>query len=214
MQLKSVVLGALLGGALVWAITSGVVSVDPSAAPGGFGGNSTDSENSTSNSSWVDLVGSALAPDELNDTRVERLVWRYTNVERNERGLRNVSYAPRIAEVADDHSANMARHDYIGHTEPNGQTGEERYAGVCDYSGKNYLFGENVGGAWYKEQMQAYGTDDTIYLENESEVARYLVDAWMRSDGHRENMLDAGWTELGVGVNVTDDKVYASQTFC
>lgn len=152
--------------------------------------------------------------DGLNITKTERWVWRYTNAERSQRGLNNVSYAPRVARVARDHSENMATHDYIGHTEPNGETGEERYQGVCDYSGDGYAFGENAAGAYHERSFVAWGTDETVYLATEKEVARYLVNGWMRSEGHRENILHKRWTELGVGIAVSGDEVYASQTFC
>jgi uncharacterized protein YkwD len=152
--------------------------------------------------------------DGLKIIKTERWVWRYTNAERSQRGLNNVSYAPRVARVARDHSENMATHDYIGHTEPNGETGEERYQGICDYSGDGYTFGENAAGAYHERSFVAWGTDETVYLATEKEVARYLVDGWMRSEGHRENILREGWTELGVGVAVSGDEVYASQTFC
>jgi uncharacterized protein YkwD len=152
--------------------------------------------------------------ERLNVTEIERWVWRYTNAERSQRGLNNVSYAPRIADVARAHSEDMAKYDYIGHTEPNGETGEERYQGVCDYSGSGYSFGENVANAYYEQRFTAWGTDETVYLATEKELARYLVDGWMRSEGHRENLLNKEWTELGVGVAVSGDKVYASQTFC
>jgi len=169
---------------------------------------------STSRSEALHQTTAETDDDGLNLTEIERWVWRYTNAERSQRGLNNVSYAPRIASVARDHSENMATHDYIGHTEPNGETGEERYQGVCDYSGSGYTFGENAANAYYERRFVAWGTDKTVYLATEKEVARYLVDGWMRSEGHRENILHEGWTELGVGVAVSGDEVYASQTFC
>lgn len=152
--------------------------------------------------------------DSLNTTKVERLVWKYTNEMRRENGLSEVRYAPRIAELAERHAENMAEYDYVDHTQPNGQTGEERYDSVCDYSGSGYTFGENVNGAWYNEEFEAWGTGEKIRLESESEVARYLVDSWMRSSGHRENILNPEWSEIGVGVAVSGNKVYAAQTFC
>ncbi|WP_233263396.1 CAP domain-containing protein [Halorhabdus sp. CUG00001] len=150
----------------------------------------------------------------LNNTRIGRWIWIYTNIERSQHGLSNVSYAPRIASAAREHSENMAKHDYIGHTEPNGETGEERYQDVCDYTGSGYSFGENAASAYYEESFTAWGTNETVYLTTEKELAKYLVNGWMRSDGHRANILNEEWTELGVGIAVSGNKVYASQTFC
>jgi len=212
MQLKTLVVGALLGGGLVWALTTGVLTVDPSAA--GIAGNGpvagNAGENSTGNSTWQDLVGGALQSDELNDTRVERLVWQYVNQERASSGLSNVSYDTQLASAADQHAANMAEHDYVGHDQPDGGSPDQRYAAACGSQGA----GENANAAYYRTDFTAYGTDETLFLTNESQVAHYLVDSWMRSDGHRENILSAH-AETGVGVNVTDSgKVYAAQAFC
>jgi uncharacterized protein YkwD len=147
--------------------------------------------------------------ESFNRTRVERLVWKFTNEKRVENGLRRVEYAPRIVEPARGHSQNMARHGYVGHTQPNGQTMEERYSGVCRYPG------ENVFGTWYENDFEAWKTGEVKHLTTEKELARYLVNGWMRSEGHRENILTPKWEELGVGIYKRDDgKVFAAQTFC
>jgi uncharacterized protein YkwD len=211
MQLKTLLVGVLLGGGLVWAFTTGVVTVDPSAA--GIAGNGplaeNTSENSTGNSTWEDLAGGALQPDELNDTQVERLVWEYVNQERASNGLSSLSDRSQLSSAADEHAANMAEHDYVGHDQPDGGSPDERYAATCPGGS-----GENANAAYYKDEFTAYGTGETLYLTNESQVAHYIVDSWMRSDGHRENILGS-YEKTGVGVNVTDSgKVYAAQAFC
>jgi uncharacterized protein YkwD len=151
----------------------------------------------------------------LNIAETERLILRYTNEERERRGLSTVDYAPRMASIAREHSANMARNDYIGHTKPSGETGEDRYNSVCDHTGSGYLFGENVASAWHKREFRKWKADGTAYLKTEEDVARYLVNEWMRSEGHRENILNPSWEEMVAGVHVTDNgEVYATQNFC
>lgn len=66
----------------------------------------------------------------------------------------------------------MATHNYIGHTEPNGEAGKERYQDVWDYSGSGYTFGENAANAYYDQRITAWGTGETVYLTTEREVAR------------------------------------------
>ena len=151
----------------------------------------------------------------LNIAETERLILRYTNEERESQGLSTVDYAPRMVTIAREHSANMARNDYIGHTKPSGETGEDRYEPVCDYTGSGYLFGENVASAWHKREFYKWRGDSTAYLESEEDVARYLVNQWMRSEGHRENILNPSWEEMVAGIHVADNgKVYATQSFC
>jgi len=151
----------------------------------------------------------------LNETLVERLIWRYTNEKRAQNGLSNVTYSKELTAPARRHSANMAEHDYVGHTEPNGETAQERYQAYCDYDGSGYVHGENVFGAWYERRMESWKEDRTVYLTTESEVAQYLVNGWMRSEGHRENILHSSWNSMAAGIHVTNEgRVYATQVFC
>jgi uncharacterized protein YkwD len=145
----------------------------------------------------------------FNQTEVERYVWQFTNQKRLENGLNRLEYAPRIVDSARNHAHNMAKNGYVGHTQPNGQTMEQRYSGECRYPG------ENAFGAWYEKNFEAWRTGEMKYVTTEQELARYLVNGWMRSEGHRENILNPRWKELGVGVYKRDDgKVFAAQTFC
>lgn len=212
-----VIVGALLVTGIAGSITLPGIQASLAAADGNYTNTTATGNGVLAETTSPEDQGDtdSNVDDELNTTEVERLVWQYTNEIRTERGLSQVDYAPRIAEAARDHAHNMAQHDYIGHTQPNGQTGEERYQDLCDYEGSGYLFGENAGGTWYKQNILDWETNRTVYLENESEVARYLVTGWLMSEGHRENMLNPEWTEMGVGAAVRDDgKVFAAQTFC
>jgi uncharacterized protein YkwD len=151
----------------------------------------------------------------FNRTALERHIWNFTNEKRIQNGLGRVEYAPRIVDPARNHAQNMAKHDYVGHTQPNGQTGEERYSDVCNYRGSGYSFGENAIAGWYGERFEAWKTGEVVDTEDEKELAKYLVEGWMNSQGHRENILNPSWGELGVGVYKRDDgKVFAAQTFC
>ena len=42
---------------------------------------------------------------------------------------------------------------------------------------------------------------------------RQIVDAWMASEGHRKNILNANFTHLGVGYGLADNKEYFAQLF-
>jgi uncharacterized protein YkwD len=147
--------------------------------------------------------------EEFNRTKVERYVWRFTNEERSKNGLSRIEYAPRIVDPARGHAQNMARHNYVGHTQPNGETAKERYSSVCRYPGENAI------GAWYKRDYEDRKTGNSYYSDSERELAKHLVVRWMNSTGHRENILRTRWKEMGVGVYKRDDgKVFAAQTFC
>jgi uncharacterized protein YkwD len=47
------------------------------------------------------------------------------------------------------------------------------------------------------------------------QIAATTSKGWMDSPGHRQNILDKGYTRTGIGVAVAgDDKVYITQMFC
>lgn len=45
------------------------------------------------------------------------------------------------------------------------------------------------------------------------EIAVQAVDGWMKSEGHRENLLDPAFEESGVGVAIVNDYLIATQVF-
>jgi len=125
-----------------------------------------------------------------NQTKVERLIFAYTNEERKERGLSALDYREDVAKAAREHSGDMAEKGEIYHGDI-----QSRYS--CPRG-----FGENT--AW----------KDTVITTNE-ELARGIVTGWMNSPGHRKNILRERYGSIGVGVYKTrEDVVYATQGFC
>ncbi len=45
------------------------------------------------------------------------------------------------------------------------------------------------------------------------EIASRIVDGWMDSPGHRQNILETSYDKEGIGV-VADERVYVTQNFC
>ncbi|TFV59031.1 CAP domain-containing protein [Geodermatophilus sp. DF01-2] len=86
-----------------------------------------------------------------------------------------VADAP-LAAVARAHSADMRDRDYFSHTSPEGLSPFDR----AEQAGVDYSRAENI----------AYGQAG----------ADAVMQAWMDSPGHRENILDCELTKLGVGV--------------
>ncbi|MBE7492184.1 MAG: CAP domain-containing protein [Planctomycetes bacterium] len=82
-----------------------------------------------------------------------------------------------MAQVAFAHSADMAARDFFAHTNPDGQSPFDRLAAAgISYS----TAGENIAAG--------YSTPAAVMA------------AWMASTGHRNNILNGAFTELGVGV--------------
>jgi len=87
----------------------------------------------------------------------------------------------RLTEASRVHSADMAERDYFDHETPEGDGPADR-AGDAGYD------------AWGGENIAVgYAT------------AREVVDAWMRSKGHRANIVNCGYVAIGVGAVPNDD---------
>jgi uncharacterized protein YkwD len=101
------------------------------------------------------------------------------NAERRQRGLRELSWNPRLDQAAKLHARNMATYRKMSHVLPESRfpTLSHRAAHVA-YPYK--MIAENI----------ALGYRD----------AESVVEGWMKSPGHRRNILSPEVSELGTGV--------------
>ncbi len=115
------------------------------------------------------------------------------NAQRKKGGIPPLLMRDDLRRVARAHSVDMAARDFHDHTNPDGESPWDRMsaAGIAFSSSA-----ENI--AWNNHKNQA-------------EVA---VDAWMKSSGHRGNILNAEFTHTGMGIAMDgDDGAYFTQVF-
>lgn len=147
-------------------------------------------------------------------------VYNFTNDVRADESVDTVTWNNDLAAIARQHSQDMARHDYVGHTEPDGDTVNDRldqHPNPCDgYGDDRFEHGENAGSAYWQREFVQSGTGDLVYVSDETELAKALMRSWLNSPGHRKNIVADDWNYLGVGlaINQTSGKVYATQLFC
>lgn len=99
-----------------------------------------------------------------------------TNKHRQQAGLGSLRLNNKLNAAAQTHSVDMALNDFFNHTGSDQSTPFDRITG----SGYDYaLAAENIAAG--------YATP------------RSVVDAWMDSPGHRENILYPGLEEIGIG---------------
>ncbi|WP_432174289.1 CAP domain-containing protein [Streptomyces sp. Tue6028] len=110
------------------------------------------------------------------------------NSERSKAGCSAVTLNAKLSKAAQAHSADMASHQNMSHTGSDGSDPGQRITSA-GYSWSSY--GENV----------AYG-----YSTPEQVMA-----GWMASPGHRENILNCSFKEIGVGLAQPGD--YWTQDF-
>jgi uncharacterized protein YkwD len=99
------------------------------------------------------------------------------NAERAKAGCSPLTENAKLTKAAQDHSQDMADHQNMSHTGSDGSSMADRLTRV------GYAFrtaGENV----------AYG-----YSSPES-----VMDGWMNSPGHKANILNCAFKEIGIGL--------------
>lgn len=107
-----------------------------------------------------------------------------TNAERRLHRLTPLRENLKLRKAALGHASDMVRRSYFSHTAPSGASFVDRIV-RSGYTarGESWSLGENL----------AWGTGDLG-------TARAVHEAWMRSSGHRANILKAAYRELGIGI--------------
>jgi len=124
-------------------------------------------------------------PNKVSHRVVVRSTVCLLNNERAARGLRKLSLSSQLGRAARVHSADMARRGYFSHDSRSGASFLDRIrrAGYLRRAQRWYV-GENI--AWGTGQLAS---------------PRAIVRAWMRSSGHRANILNGNFREIGVGIS-------------
>lgn len=107
----------------------------------------------------------------------EKVIY-FTNAARSGNGLHELKENSLLNAVAEERAKDMFEKQYFEHISPTG----ENDADVARRIGYRYkMIGENIAKGWYLNDKK-------------------LVDGWMQSHGHRKNILNSGFDEIGVAV--------------
>ncbi|MBP2703315.1 CAP domain-containing protein [Microbispora sp. RL4-1S] len=109
-------------------------------------------------------------------TAVENEVVRLTNVERAKAGCGPLRHDAKLHTAALGHSADMSAQNYFDHTSKDGRSFADRIKNA------GYTFtaaAENIAKGYTNAQA--------------------VVQGWMNSSGHRQNILNCAYTDIGVG---------------
>jgi uncharacterized protein YkwD len=106
------------------------------------------------------------------------------NAERARNGLPRLSENPRLRRAAARHALNMVAAHFFDHTTPAGATMVDRIRRTGYTAGaRSWTVGENI----------AWGTGR---LATAAQIHR----SWMKSPGHRANILQRSFREIGIGI--------------
>jgi len=152
----------------------------------------------------------------LLEMRIHALI----NKERAQEGLASLTWDDELADIARKHSRDMAKRNYFDHVSPDGldmmrRYGRDGYSCSVRVANTFYTGAENIAlNHLYDSVTTVNGT--AYYDWNSLEkIAETTVQGWMKSPGHRQNILMPHWGREGIGVVIApDDKVYITQNFC
>lgn len=148
---------------------------------------------------------------------LESAVHQQVNFERQKNFLPVLDHDATLAAIALAHSQDMALNNFFEHENLAGQTAADRgnavgYTCVKDY-GSFFTAGisENIFQGYI---YLSFGPRGRTYITL-SDLAFEIVDGWMNSPGHRENILTETYDREGIGVAIGDEEsVWVTQNFC
>jgi uncharacterized protein YkwD len=109
---------------------------------------------------------------------------RLVNNERREAGLPPMTANAVLAVAAHNHAEDMEQRNFFSHTNPDGKNS---FARIRDAG----YFGSPCGCTW-----QVWTGEN---IANGQQTVSQVMEDWMQSPGHRENILNPAFTEIGFG---------------
>lgn len=141
--------------------------------------------------------------ERLKTNYIERQILKHINRERKKRGLTSLTFDSGLQYLARRHSSKMRRKGRIWHGD-NPKIAHE----FANMSGIFRGGGENVG-MMAKGRIRGFKRK----IRTDKDVAYALHRNWMRSRGHRENILNPSYAVVGIGVQRKGNKYYATELF-
>jgi uncharacterized protein YkwD len=123
-------------------------------------------------------------PSEVSNKTVKQTTLCLLNKQRRVHGRRSLKANQHLARAARKHALDMVQRNYFSHTSPGGASFVDRIM-KQDYvdPGEGWTLGENL--AWGSYQLA---------------TPKSIVRSWMHSPGHRANILNPSFREIGIGV--------------
>lgn len=164
----------------------------PSSNNGGSSTGTSGSSGVTGGSGTGGVTNSPGCTLPNNADALQAAVLTLVNQERSSRGLSELTENGKLQVQAEDYACTLIVDDFFAHEHPD--TGQD-VGDRADNSGYSWqVIGENLAAG--------------------QQTAQDVMDAWMDSPGHRANILDARFTEIGIGVQQGGDfGIYWVQVF-
>ena len=154
-----------------------------------------ETENNTASAQSTPSSGSAPSCDggSISLNVYEMSTFKLHNQARESNNLATLCVSETLTQAARSHSQEMIDKGYFSHNSYNGESSSTRL-GSFGYNSYEQV-GENI----------AWGSGSLASPEN-------IFQSWMESSGHRENILDPGYHEVGIGTATGECEGYSDCT--
>lgn len=130
--------------------------------------------------------------------KIEEYIIELTNEEREKKSLPPLEYNSTMRHYAIIKGEDMVRNDYFAHE---------------DLSGNFMSYYIEKDGVKYSSWGENLSWNSGYNFKNSYEAAQFFVKGWMDSPGHKENILNANFQEIGVGVINSGNEYFGIQQF-
>ncbi len=144
-----------------------------------------------------------------------RILFSMTNEVRQANGVSPLIWDDDLASLAATYADRMAAQKFFSHTDPDGHDQSDRASAAGYNTVKEIEGGERIG---VSENIAYIGTGNVatygyVNPTDPESIATGIMTGWMKSPGHRANILDPLSDRIGVGLSYNGEYWYATQEF-
>ena len=149
----------------------------------------------------------------MGTNQIEYLILKQVNISRRKQGLTTLRNSGGLRFIARRHSGKMALRGRIWHGQNVHMASKYVSSGFLES-----LFGLFIGlSSGYSGENVAMMPKGNVRgigrISSDKDVALALHKTWMKSPGHRKNILDGRFNKIGIGVKRRGNMFYATQVF-
>ncbi len=164
----------------------------------------------------------ATAP-QLDLRAVEKMVHEVVNRERLKRKIRQLAWNDQVAGIARAHSEDMATRDFFSHLNPEGEDPTARAVRQGWTASKGVSSGDRVTGLTenvgrvgryrsFRREVKDGKVSRLIFRWHRADqLAEQIVNGWLNSPNHRDNLLDPERELEGIGLGVRREHIFVTQ---
>ena len=156
---------------------------------------------------------------------LEGAIHQIVNKERTQKNLPSLNWNDQLSKIARDHSADMLEREYFSHNTPEGLSPAHRAdaAGfdciIVNEGSQRIGIGENILTTYSFDSYEIRESNDQEVIKynwkSQETLAQEVVSTWMKSRGHRRNILSPDYIQQGIGAVVGEDqKIFVTQNLC